>query len=128
MSSIRDSSVGINYGLVVLGLESRQGDKIFSSPKCADRIWSPPSLVYVTALLWGLKRPWREAHHWPNPVLGLRISGAIPALILCAFMEYTVNRHLKYVTNFVTFPAKHEVLFSSTCTRRRLTCQYTVIT
>jgi hypothetical protein len=60
----RDSAVGIatGYGLDDRGVGIRVpvGSRIFSSPRCPDRLWGPPSLLSP-----GVKRLGREADHSP---------------------------------------------------------------
>jgi hypothetical protein len=42
MAGSRDSAVGIASGY---GVRVPVGLKIFSSPRCPDRLWGPPSLL-----------------------------------------------------------------------------------
>jgi hypothetical protein len=45
----RDSSVGIETGYVLddrgVGVQVPAGARVFSSPRCPDRFWGPPSLL-----------------------------------------------------------------------------------
>jgi hypothetical protein len=65
------------------------GSKILSPPKCADRLWGPPSLLFNGH--WGsLPRRWgiwgvRLTTHL-SPMLSLQMSAADPPLLLHALM------------------------------------------
>ena len=53
-----------------LGFDSRQGQRIFSTLKCPDRLWNPHSLQssrYRKSLSSEAKRPGREVDHSHSP-------------------------------------------------------------
>ena len=73
------------------GFEAREGQEMFVFSGTFSPALGPtkPSLQWVPGLSVGVKRPEREVHHSPPSGADLRMNGAIPLLLLYAFMAWT---------------------------------------
>jgi hypothetical protein len=76
----RNSSDGIatGYRLDCLGSIPGRGKRFFSSPRCPDQLWGPPSLLFSGYL--GVKWWGHEADHSPPSSARVKKGGAIPPL------------------------------------------------
>jgi hypothetical protein len=89
-----DSGAGIatGYGLDDRGFGVRVavGARIFSFPRCPDRLWGPPNLLsngYEILFPPGVKRPGREADHSPPASAEVKKMWVYTTTPPYAFME-----------------------------------------
>lgn len=87
-----------------LGFDSRQGQEIFSPPKCPDRFWNPHSLLssgYRKSLYSEAKQSEREADHSPIPTANMCLYVAhrgnftviqVPTRLFARLTGMAVNR------------------------------------
>jgi hypothetical protein len=64
---------------------------IYLSPvKCPDQLWGLPSLLFsgYQGLCTGVKQPWCETDHSSVSSAEVKNEGAVPPLLLCAFMVH----------------------------------------
>jgi hypothetical protein len=89
-------------------LNSGRGKRSFCSPKCADQLWDPPSLLFdgyevrsYSLSGWGMKLT-----TCVHLVLRLRMHGAVPLLPMYAFIAWTGTSLLQTLIRTLLFRLK----------------------